>query len=44
MKFKDIIVAFIFFSTIIGGSVFLKNWQCAEMYPDASRVAYVLWK
>ncbi len=36
-----IVIAGIIFA-IIGVAV--KNWQCAEMFPDANRLACILWK
>ncbi len=24
--------------------VAVKNWQCSEMFPDANRLACILWK
>ena len=41
---KDWIAIIIVFGAVVGGGVFLKNWQCAEMYPEANRVACILWK
>lgn len=36
-----IVIAGIIF-VIIGVAV--KNWQCTEMFPDANRLACILWK
>ena len=41
---RDFVATIIIFGTIIGGAVFLKNWQCKEMFPEANRIACILWK
>ena len=28
---------------IVGGYA-IKNWQCAELFPDANRLACILWR
>lgn len=25
-------------------NIYFRSWQCAEMFPDANRLACVLWK
>ena len=36
------LIMLIVMSIVIGVTV--RNWQCAEMFPDASRLACILWK
>lgn len=26
------------------GGVYVRSWQCAEMFPNANRLACILWK
>jgi hypothetical protein len=26
------------------GGIYLRSWQCVEMFPDANRLACMLWK
>jgi len=36
------LIVLIVISIVIGVAV--RNWQCAEMFPNASRLACILWK
>lgn len=34
----------IVFGILVLFGVYVKSWQCAEMFPNANRVACILWK
>jgi len=36
-----VLIAFV---VVIIFGVAVKNWQCSEMFPDADRLACILWK